>query len=231
MPARRPSPTPSDNEIDILGSLVTDDFDGFGSSGDDNNSDDGSDAKSRKRKRTKFVLPQEDELDLDAILEGGGFGGAAVGESAGKKNGPRGSRRRGDADDAEEDEAYIALQQAAAFRKSSNIKGTSVVKGGGFQQMGECFASLSLFPSLPLSLSPSLPLSPFSPLPFLSFLPLAPPLTQQASIQPSSVPSPAKASLSRRLSSARPSHSSWRGATSWAWRAQVPARRQRLSSP
>jgi ATP-dependent RNA helicase DDX54/DBP10 len=35
------------------------------------------------------------------------------------------------------DEAFIALQQAASFRKASNLKGKSVKKGGGFQAMGE----------------------------------------------------------------------------------------------
>jgi ATP-dependent RNA helicase DDX54/DBP10 len=34
------------------------------------------------------------------------------------------------------DEAFIALQQAASFRKSSNLKGKTVKKGGGFQAMG-----------------------------------------------------------------------------------------------
>lgn len=37
---------------------------------------------------------------------------------------------------ADDDEAFIALQQAASFRKGSNIKGKSVKKGGGFQAMG-----------------------------------------------------------------------------------------------
>jgi ATP-dependent RNA helicase DDX54/DBP10 len=37
----------------------------------------------------------------------------------------------------EDDEDYIAAQQAASNRKSSNIKGRSVKKGGGFQAMGE----------------------------------------------------------------------------------------------
>ena len=37
---------------------------------------------------------------------------------------------------ADDDEAFIALQQAASFRKSSNLKGKSVKKGGGFQAMG-----------------------------------------------------------------------------------------------
>ncbi|KAI1377729.1 ATP-dependent RNA helicase DBP10 [Hypoxylon crocopeplum] len=34
------------------------------------------------------------------------------------------------------DEAFIALKQAASFRKSGNVKGKSVKKGGGFQAMG-----------------------------------------------------------------------------------------------
>ncbi|PKS07302.1 hypothetical protein jhhlp_005904 [Lomentospora prolificans] len=37
---------------------------------------------------------------------------------------------------SDDDEAFIALQQAASFRKGSNIKGKSVKKGGGFQAMG-----------------------------------------------------------------------------------------------
>ncbi|KAI9847776.1 MAG: ATP-dependent RNA helicase dbp10 [Thelocarpon superellum] len=36
----------------------------------------------------------------------------------------------------EDDEGYLAAQQAAFFRKSANIKGRSVKKGGGFQAMG-----------------------------------------------------------------------------------------------
>jgi len=34
------------------------------------------------------------------------------------------------------DDAFILAQQAAANRKTSNIKGKSVKKGGGFQAMG-----------------------------------------------------------------------------------------------
>ena len=41
-----------------------------------------------------------------------------------------------DGDDADGDEAFIALKQAASFRKNSNVKGNSVKKGGGFQAMG-----------------------------------------------------------------------------------------------
>lgn len=39
-------------------------------------------------------------------------------------------------DDADGDEAFIALKQAASFRKNTNVKGNSVKKGGGFQAMG-----------------------------------------------------------------------------------------------
>jgi ATP-dependent RNA helicase DDX54/DBP10 len=43
---------------------------------------------------------------------------------------------RGQNSDHDDDEAFIALQQAASFRKASNLKGKSVKKGGGFQAMG-----------------------------------------------------------------------------------------------
>lgn len=38
--------------------------------------------------------------------------------------------------DGDGDEAFIAAQQTASNRKSSNLKGKSVKKGGGFQAMG-----------------------------------------------------------------------------------------------
>ncbi|PHH77220.1 hypothetical protein CDD83_4152 [Cordyceps sp. RAO-2017] len=41
------------------------------------------------------------------------------------------------ANDDEDDEAFISLQQAASYRKASNLKGRTVKKGGGFQAMGE----------------------------------------------------------------------------------------------
>lgn len=56
--------------------------------------------------------PQDADFDVDGILHGGQDG----------------------EDDG--DEAYIALQQAASFRKASNLKGKTVKKGGGFQAMG-----------------------------------------------------------------------------------------------
>ncbi|KAI0152429.1 ATP-dependent RNA helicase DBP10 [Hypoxylon sp. NC0597] len=90
MPSRAVSPAPSENEVDILGSLFTDNV---GTS-------------DRKNKKN---IAQED-LGFD-FLDGG--------------------------DDGEDDdEAFIALKQAASFRKAGNVKGKSVKKGGGFQAMG-----------------------------------------------------------------------------------------------
>lgn len=60
---------------------------------------------------------QDADIDMDQILSGAG-----------------------DDDDDDGDEAFIALQQAASFRKSSNLKGKSVKKGGGFQAMGRVFS-------------------------------------------------------------------------------------------
>lgn len=39
-------------------------------------------------------------------------------------------------DDSDDDEAFIAAKQAASNRKTSNLKGKTVKKGGGFQSMG-----------------------------------------------------------------------------------------------
>ena len=39
-------------------------------------------------------------------------------------------------DEADGDEAFIALKQAASFRKTTNVKGKTGKKSGGFQSMG-----------------------------------------------------------------------------------------------
>ncbi|KAG8425139.1 ATP-dependent RNA helicase dbp10 [Metarhizium acridum] len=57
-------------------------------------------------------LPSDKDVDFDDIL-----------------NDPEGAEDGGD-------EAFIALQQAASYRKASNLKGRTVKKGGGFQAMG-----------------------------------------------------------------------------------------------
>lgn len=74
------------------------------------------DTEARPRKQHKGPIDNGDDLDFDGLLNNGG------GE---------------DGDDGEGDEAFIALQQAASFRKASNLKGKSVKKGGGFQAMGK----------------------------------------------------------------------------------------------
>ncbi|KAI1826514.1 ATP-dependent RNA helicase DBP10 [Xylaria intraflava] len=91
---RAASPALSENEIDILGSLLT-----------------GGSDTSHAQTRNAAV---QDGIDFDvADLLDGGDGG-----------------------DDDDDEAFIALKQAAAFRKNANLKGTSLKKGGGFQSMG-----------------------------------------------------------------------------------------------
>jgi hypothetical protein len=116
----------------------------------------------------------------------------------------------GDSDDGEGDEAFIAMQQRRSNRKSSNLQGKSVKKGGGFQAMGECPSSLP-----PLTVCRAWELTP----------------RPQASMRTSYAPSPARASRFPPLSSARRSPSSSSGATSWAWPAPDPARRPPSSSP
>ncbi|KAI2465691.1 ATP-dependent RNA helicase DBP10 [Annulohypoxylon bovei var. microspora] len=91
MPSRAVSPARSENEVDIMGSLFTDNV---GTS-------------NRKSKKNAA----QDDVEYDFL------GGGSDGEDDG-------------------DEAFIALKQAASFRKSSNVKGKSVKKGGGFQAMG-----------------------------------------------------------------------------------------------
>jgi len=108
MPRRAASPALSENEVDILGSLYTEDFENANGIGHDETG-------------------EAPDLDLGGILDA-----------------PDGSE-----DDGEGDEAFIALKQAASFRKSSNLKGKSVKKGGGFQAMGpfprrDCFGAPSL---------------------------------------------------------------------------------------
>ncbi|KAK8080694.1 ATP-dependent RNA helicase DBP10 [Apiospora hydei] len=85
---RAVSPAASENEVDILDSLYTDD-------GGRTDAQDG------------MAFDAED-------IFGGGQG----------------------YDDDDGDEAFIALTQAASFRKTGNLKGKSVKKGGGFQAMG-----------------------------------------------------------------------------------------------
>lgn len=52
-----------------------------------------------------------------------------------KAEAPKASSALAGAEDSS-DEEFIAMAQAAANRKASNIKGRTVKKGGGFQAMG-----------------------------------------------------------------------------------------------
>ena len=91
---RAASPALSENEVDILGSLLTD--------GDETS-----------QTKTKHAELQDGfSFDVGDLLDGD------------------------DGGNGDDDEAFIALKQAAAFRKNANLKGTSLKKGGGFQSMG-----------------------------------------------------------------------------------------------
>ncbi|RWA04111.1 hypothetical protein EKO27_g10989, partial [Xylaria grammica] len=91
---RAASPALSENEVDILGSLLT--------NGDET-----------ARVKTKQAEAQDGfGFDVDELLDGD------------------------DGGNGDDDEAFIALKQAAAFRKNANLKGTTLKKGGGFQSMG-----------------------------------------------------------------------------------------------
>ncbi|KAF9881566.1 hypothetical protein CkaCkLH20_00712 [Colletotrichum karsti] len=91
-------------------------------------------------RRAASPTPSDGEVDIaDSLFntnadDNGSEGGQDAGfdfDVDGILNG--GNEEQGDDDG---DAAFIALQQAASFRKSSNLKGKSVKKGGGFQAMG-----------------------------------------------------------------------------------------------
>lgn len=99
----------------------------------------------------RAVSPAASEPEMDI------FGSIYPGDDAGgKKNGAgdmdadfdfdglMNGQGQGDEDDG--DEAFIALKQAASFRKSSNLKGRTVKKGGGFQAMGKNVRSMPRCP-------------------------------------------------------------------------------------
>ncbi len=97
MPRRAASPAPSENEVDILGSLFADKFDR-----DDHNA-------------KPSVNTDLAGFDVSGLLDT--------------------AARAGDGENGD-DEAFIALQQAASFRKGSGLKSGSAKKSGGFQAMG-----------------------------------------------------------------------------------------------
>jgi hypothetical protein len=87
-------------------------------------------AKDAMTPRASSPALSENEFDIADAL----FGGGDI-------DGPQSSHDLGvdldlGGDDGSDDEAFIAARQAAANRKSSNLKGKTVKKGGGFQAMG-----------------------------------------------------------------------------------------------
>ncbi|KAI0406182.1 ATP-dependent RNA helicase DBP10 [Xylaria palmicola] len=91
---RAASPALSENEVDILGSLLT------------------AEDETSHAKKKQAEAQDGFSFDVAELLDGDG------------------------GENGDDDEAFIALKQAAAFRKNSNLKGTSLKKGGGFQAMG-----------------------------------------------------------------------------------------------
>ncbi|WYZ45043.1 hypothetical protein EsH8_VIII_000359 [Colletotrichum jinshuiense] len=91
-------------------------------------------------RRAASPAPSEGEVDIaDSLFAmNADDNGSDDGQDAGidfDVDGILNGNDQGDGDD-DGDEAFIALQQAASFRKSTNLKGKSVKKGGGFQAMG-----------------------------------------------------------------------------------------------
>ncbi|KAM0484289.1 hypothetical protein ACHAPX_001709 [Trichoderma viride] len=87
-------------------------------------------------RRAASPAASEPELDiLDSLYPGEGEnGGQNFGGDGLDFDGFLNAGAGGDGED--DDEAFIALQQAASYRKASNLKGRTVKKGGGFQAMG-----------------------------------------------------------------------------------------------
>lgn len=80
--------------------------------------------------------PSEPELDILGSIYPGDDAGDFKGRVPDQGFDMDGIMDEVDAGGAEDDEAFIALQQAASNRKASNLKGRTVKKGGGFQAMG-----------------------------------------------------------------------------------------------
>ncbi|KAL6881217.1 P-loop containing nucleoside triphosphate hydrolase protein [Trichoderma novae-zelandiae] len=90
-------------------------------------------------RRAASPAPSEPELDiLDSLYPGdddnGEQGLGKDGQDGLDFDGFFNAAAPGGGED--DDEAFIALHQAASYRKASNLKGRTVKKGGGFQAMG-----------------------------------------------------------------------------------------------
>lgn len=102
-------------------------------------------------RRASSPTGSEFEFDISTALADDDFlsdndDGAGKGKGKGKPNTVANDQNINDILDVSDgDEAFIAAQQAASNRKGSNLKGKTVKKGGGFQQMGLCALPLSLY--------------------------------------------------------------------------------------
>ncbi|KAI9751218.1 MAG: ATP-dependent RNA helicase dbp10 [Chaenotheca gracillima] len=97
--------------------------------------------------RAPSPAASENELDISNALFNGANDSSDGEDREPQKNASKKLKGNGPAnlglldmnqidEDGEGDEAFIALQQSASNRKSSNLKGKTVKKGGGFQAMG-----------------------------------------------------------------------------------------------
>ncbi|KAJ6444637.1 ATP-dependent RNA helicase DBP10 [Purpureocillium lavendulum] len=87
-------------------------------------------------RRAASPAASEPELDILGSLYPGDDDNAAYGSAPGAELDIDGILDVPAPADDGDDEAFIALQQAASYRKASNLKGRTVKKGGGFQAMG-----------------------------------------------------------------------------------------------
>lgn len=91
-------------------------------------------------RRAASPTPSDGEVDIAGHLFDVSDNGSDAGQDVGgidfDMDGILNGHEEGQ-EDEDGDEAFIALKQAASFRKSSNIKGKSVKRGGGFQAMGK----------------------------------------------------------------------------------------------
>ncbi|POR36208.1 ATP-dependent RNA helicase DBP10 [Tolypocladium paradoxum] len=88
-------------------------------------------------RRAASPAQSEPELDILGSLYPGDDEDGAHGAAAGNELDIDGILDVPHAAEDGDDEAFIALQQAASYRKASNLKGRTVKKGGGFQAMGK----------------------------------------------------------------------------------------------
>ncbi|OHF02278.1 DEAD/DEAH box helicase [Colletotrichum orchidophilum] len=90
-------------------------------------------------RRAASPTPSDGEVDIADHLFDASDNGSDAGQDVGgidfDMDGILNGHEEGQ-EDEDGDEAFIALKQAASFRKSSNLKGKSVKRGGGFQAMG-----------------------------------------------------------------------------------------------